>query len=255
MKPFDKVTRATQRKRLRRLGQVALGRYGIHEAKLRFLSDAGSVVFRVDTPSQRYALRIDPEAPDPQWLAMLQAEMAWLSALRRDTALAVPEPVASQDGASVQVVATEGLPEARLVTLLRWMPGRLIRNCPTPDVLAQMGAFMAHLHQHAEGFVLPAGVARPYTSWEKLRYWQDRENDTSRTLTAEQRDLCAAMSERLLPDIEQIGTDRDYGLIHADLTPHNCWVAPYGGSGSMGREKGWAILSLLGEVSAPASRA
>jgi Ser/Thr protein kinase RdoA (MazF antagonist) len=222
VKPFDKVTRATQRKRLRRLGQAALKRYGIQKAKLRFMSDTGSVVFRVDTPSQRYALRIDPEPPDPQWLEMLEAEMAWLSALRRDTALAVPEPVASKDGALAQVVAAEGVPEGRLVTLLRWMPGRLIGNRPTPDVLAQMGAFMAQLHHHAEGFVLPAGVMRAHTSWEKLRYWQDRENDTSGTLTAEQRDLCAAVSERLSAEIEQVGTDRDYGLIHADLHLHNC---------------------------------
>jgi Ser/Thr protein kinase RdoA (MazF antagonist) len=85
-----------------------------------------------------------------------------------------------------------------------------------------MGAFMAQLHHHAEHFALPDGITRSHTSWDKLAYWQDRRNDTSATLTAEQRDLCAMAAERLSAEIEQIGTDRDYGLIHADLHLHNC---------------------------------
>jgi Ser/Thr protein kinase RdoA (MazF antagonist) len=222
MKPFDKVTRATQRRRLRHLGEIALQRYGIEDARLRFVSDTANIVFRVDVPGQRYTLRIDPEPSDSRWLAMLEAEVVWLSALRRDTALAVPEPVATQDGALVHIVSADGVPGARLVTLLRWMPGRLIGRRATPGVLAQVGAFMAQLHRHTEQFALPDGATRPHTAWDKLTYWQDRRNDTSATLTAEQRDLCAVASERLLAEIRQVGTDRDYGLIHADLHLHNC---------------------------------
>jgi Ser/Thr protein kinase RdoA (MazF antagonist) len=222
MKPFDQVTRATQRERWRRLGESTLQRYGIENARLRFVSDTGNVVFRIDAAKQRYALRIDPEPADAELLAMVEAEMCWLSALRQDTALAVPDPVAAQDKTLVQVVSTEGVPGAHPATLLRWMPGKLVGDRPTPAMLAQMGAFMAHLHDHAEQFSFPGGITRPRTEWNKLAYWQDPQNDTSATLTAEQRDLCAAAAKRLLADIEQIGTDTDYGLIHADLHPHNC---------------------------------
>jgi Ser/Thr protein kinase RdoA (MazF antagonist) len=222
VKPFDTVTRATQRKRLRRLGEIALQRYGIDDARLRFISDTASFVFRVDAQDQRYALRVDPEPADERWLAMLKAEMAWLAALRRETRLAVPEPVAAQDGGLAQVVAADGVPGARLVSLLRWMPGRLIGDRPTPGILAQMGAFMAHLHHHAERFVFPDGATRPHTAWDKLAYWGDRRNDTSATLTAGQRGLCAAAAKRLQAEIAQLGRDRDYGLVHADLHLHNC---------------------------------
>ena len=222
MKPLAQVTRATQRNRWRRLGERALQRYGIEDTKLRFVSDTASIVFRVDAPGQRYVLRIDPEPADAEWLSMLQAELHWLSALRRDTALAVPEPMAARGGTSVQVVSVESIPDPHLVTLLRWMPGRLIGNHPTRKLMAQVGAFMAHLHRHAEHFVLPDGASRPHTAWDKLSYWQDPRNDTSATLAAQQRDLCAAASERLLTDIERIGTDSDYGLIHADLHLGNC---------------------------------
>jgi Ser/Thr protein kinase RdoA (MazF antagonist) len=222
MKPFDQVARATRINRWRRLGETTLHQYNIKDAKLRFVSDTAFVVFRVDTPSQRYVLRIDPELADDRWLPMLKAEICWLSALRRDTALAVPEPITAQDGTSVQVVSVEGIPGPHLVTLLRWMPGRLIGNHPTRKIMAQVGAFMAHLHCHAEHFVLPDGASRPHTEWGKLSYWQDPRNDTSATLTAQQRDLCATASERLLADIEQFGRDSDYGLIHADLHLGNC---------------------------------
>ena len=112
MKPFADLTRATQRKRLKRLGKVALQRFGIESARLRFISDTANIVFRVDGPDARYALRIDQESPDnKQWLIWSQAELLWLSALRRDTGLAVPEPVAALDGSLVQTVATAGIPE------------------------------------------------------------------------------------------------------------------------------------------------
>lgn len=45
---FDEVTRATQRKRLRQLAAMTLQRYGIEDAKLRFISDSANTVFRVD---------------------------------------------------------------------------------------------------------------------------------------------------------------------------------------------------------------
>jgi Ser/Thr protein kinase RdoA (MazF antagonist) len=199
-----------------------LRRYSIEEASLRFVSDTGNVVFRVDASDGRYALRIDPEPADAELLAMVQAEMCWLYALRQDTALAVPEPVATQDGILVQGCLADGIPGTHLVTLLRWMPGRIIGDRPTPSVLEQMGAFMARLHDHAETFALPDGVKRPHTDWGKLAYWADRQNDTSATLAYQERDLCARAAARLCADIQQIGTERDYGLIHADLHLHNC---------------------------------
>ncbi|MBN1582728.1 MAG: phosphotransferase [Anaerolineae bacterium] len=222
MKPFDQVTRLTQRKRWRRLGEIALRRYGIENARLRFVSDTGNVVFRVDTPEKRYALRIDPEPANAEFLVMVEAEMCWLAVLRQDTTLIVPEPVAAQDGTLVPVVSTAGVPGAHLVTLLRWMPGQLVGDRPAPATMEQMGAFMAHLHDHTEQFSFPDGITRPRTDWRKLAYWTDPQNDTSTTLTPKQRDLCAWAAKRLLADIEQIGTDRDYSLIHADLHPNNC---------------------------------
>lgn len=221
MKSFDEVTRDAQRERLKHLGEMALQRYGIENAKLTFICDKENTVFRIDTlDQQQYVLRIS----NPQMLMRLEVELLWLLALQTDTALSVPEPIPAQDGTLVQVIATEGIPETRCVTLLRWVPGQILDDQPTPNLLTQMGAFMAQLHNHTEQFALPDGITLPHTSWDKLRYWQDHQNNTSATLTTEQRNLCAVASQRLLAEIEQIGTGAGYGLIHADLHLRNCVV-------------------------------
>jgi Ser/Thr protein kinase RdoA (MazF antagonist) len=222
MKPFDQVTRLTQRKRWRRLGETALQRYGIEKAQLCFVSDTDNVVFRVHTPETRYALRIDPEPAHDKRLVIIEAEMCWLAALRQDTMLLVPGPVWTRDGALVPVVSARGVPGKHSVTLLEWLPGQLVGNCPTPAVLTKMGASMARLHNHSEQFSFPNGITRPRPRWHQLAYWLDPQNDTSATLTPRQRDLCALAAKRLLVDIDHIGTGQDYGLIHADLHPGNC---------------------------------
>jgi Ser/Thr protein kinase RdoA (MazF antagonist) len=221
MKAFGQVTRATQRTWLAQLAQAALRQYGIEHAKIRFIAESSSTVFRVDTPGQQYALRINSE-PLEQWMRWTEGELLWLMALRRDTALVVPEPIAAPDGTFVQRVSSKTMPEGRFVSLLRWIPGQRIGKHPAPDVARHIGAFMAQLHNHTEQFRLPEEVNRPHTFWDKLRCWQDQQNDTSATLTTEQRALCAIASEQLLSEINDIGTTEDYGLVHADMTLNNC---------------------------------
>jgi Ser/Thr protein kinase RdoA (MazF antagonist) len=218
----EQPARAVQRNRFKRLGEIALQRYGIEQAKLTFVSDTASVVFRVRVKNRVYALRIDPESPTSQLVTWLRAELLWLQAIRRDTDILVPAPVVAQDGALVSVVAMPGSTAAHPVSLLHWLPGALVGAGTTLDIAAQMGALMARLHDHTEQFHLPADADRSHTDWRKLAYWHDMQNNTSKTLTPEQREICAAASKRLLIEIDQIGTDRDYGLVHADMHPGNC---------------------------------
>jgi len=49
----------------------------------------------------------------------------WLSALRRETELAVPEPMPTLDGELFTLVASDAVPEPRVCVLFRWLPGRL----------------------------------------------------------------------------------------------------------------------------------
>ena len=199
-----------------------MSRYGIEASRLRFVTDTSNVVFRVDSATGRFTLRIDPEPPTDRRFAMHTEEMLWLAALRRDTTLAIPEGMAPEGGAAVQLVSTPAVPEGRLVTVLRWMPGTLVSSRPTRKVMAQMGACMAYLHCHAEKFSLPPGCVRSHLAWDALRSWPDRNPDTSCTLTPRQRDLCATVAGPLATEIGQLEPGNDYGLVHADIHPYNC---------------------------------
>lgn len=223
MKLLVKLSQAQKRRRFKKLAEVALQKYDIGKTNLKFVIDTSNVVFRVDTPTTPYVLRVNSESPTQRWQMMTKAELCWLAALRRDTDLAVPEPVTASDGEDVHVVATDAIPDGRIVTMLRWMEGELIGDEPTLDIVSQTGTFMAHLHRHADTFVFPEGITRAHTDWqEKLTYWHVQEDITSTSLSAEDIALCATASQKMLVDIAQIGTEQDYGLIHADLHFHNC---------------------------------
>lgn len=113
----------------------------------------------LSSKTQWYVLRI--HRPGNHSLALIRSELLWLSALRRDTDLVVPEPVPSKDGSLLTVVETEGVPQPRCCVLFRWIPGRFLNAGLSPLALGRMGTLMARLHQHAQQFTLPEGFVRP----------------------------------------------------------------------------------------------
>jgi Ser/Thr protein kinase RdoA (MazF antagonist) len=220
---FDQLPRTRKRTRLRKLAKTALPKFGIDRANLKLISDTTNFVFRVDTADSRYVIRVDPEQPDGDRASMHSEEQLWLTRLRKDTDLQVPTPLPAEDGTMVQLVSTPEIPEGRWVTLLHWMPGKLVGKRPSRKMMQQLGVFMSGLHQHTESFSLPSGSVRTHIDWStRLKFWQDSDNDTSGTLTRIQQELCAFTSEFLLGDILRIGCEDHYGLIHADLHPYNC---------------------------------
>jgi Ser/Thr protein kinase RdoA (MazF antagonist) len=88
------------------------------------------------------------------------SEAIWLTALHRDTDLAVPEPVPTADGSMLTVAETEGVPTPRTCVLFRWGAGRFLDAGLTPRHLERVGGFIARLHDHALRFSPPAGFAR-----------------------------------------------------------------------------------------------
>ena len=110
MKSFEELTRRGRVRRYRKLAQAALAEYGISDSRLLFIRDAGNVTFRVEPLDQaifkgenkRYyqnhcVFRI--HEPGYQTTEAITSELEWLCALRRDTNLAVPEPVRTLGGA------------------------------------------------------------------------------------------------------------------------------------------------------------
>jgi Ser/Thr protein kinase RdoA (MazF antagonist) len=159
MRAFATLSRRGQLGRLRRLGRAALAGYGLGTARLTPLRHEHNTTFRVDARGGPYVLRINRpavHAPD-----VITSEMAWLAALRRDTDLGVPEPIATREGSLVVVARDEGVPEARACVLLRRLEGRFVDRRLTPAHLRKVGVLTAQLQEHAGKWAPPQGFLRP----------------------------------------------------------------------------------------------
>jgi Ser/Thr protein kinase RdoA (MazF antagonist) len=159
----------------------------------------------------------------PEWPsgAALESELVWLAALRRDAGLAVPEPERALDGAWIASVPVAG-GEPRRCLLLREVEGRFYDRGLTPGRLRRVGALMARLHAHADGFAPPPGFTRPrWDAGPVFAPWLDPERAPPDVDTAT-RAIFRAGSERLAARVAGLAPQSGaYGLIHADLQQTN----------------------------------
>ena len=227
MQLFETLSFRGQLDRLRRLGEDALAEYPIQRARLVPLAHAENTTFRVDTPSgERYVLRIhrttgSPFHP-PRNMAEVWSEATWISALRRDTGLGVPEPVPTADGSLVTVVTSDGVPAPRVCVLFRWGPGRFLDAGLTASHLERVGGFIAQLHDHALGFVPPAGFER----WRIGDLSAEVTAYVARTVGEHSGSGAVSIVEIVMDLVQQarqeLGTEPEvFGLIHADLHQEN----------------------------------
>ena len=133
--------------------------FGVQDTGLTLLRHEANTTFRVETVAGRFLLRIN--RPNVHTHETIESEMAWLTALRRETDLGVPEPVRSRDGSFVVLVEDAGVPVPHACVLMRWLDGRFSDRRLTPAQLRRVGALEAHLHDHAESWAPPPGFQRP----------------------------------------------------------------------------------------------
>src|SRR6185437_12738121 len=91
---------------------------------------------------------------DSQSPAALRLQLRWLRAIRHDTDLVVPDPVADMNGDYVTPLRLDSSVQGSWCTLTRWVPGRRYfrRDGPSIETLRQVGRFMAQLHLHGIQF-------------------------------------------------------------------------------------------------------
>jgi Ser/Thr protein kinase RdoA (MazF antagonist) len=234
MKPYNELTRLGRLRRLRKLAGVALEEYGLTGANLTFTHSGGNVIFRVDAPGPvPDRIKHDPYVPNRYNLRMLATnhdegvlgELTWLSALRKEANLPVPEPVPTSSGELLCRITTPLVPAGKLVSLMRWVDGHHITKNLLPQHASAWGRLVARLHQFSVSWQPPEGFTRPEWDWEG-----QLGNGELCTPVAE---LVASMPERFQEPfkivsgevrevMESFGKSPDaYGLIHADMYLEN----------------------------------
>jgi Ser/Thr protein kinase RdoA (MazF antagonist) len=200
------------------VAEGALPRYGLGGAPLRLLTHRSNTLFAV---GDEYVLRIN--RPDPPPVARLRGELIWLDALRHDTDLIVPEPVATEDGEWLIPVDARGLPAPRLCVLLRRVEGRFLGGGLTPAHLRRVGALQAALHRHAATWTPPAAFDRRRWDWR----WMFDDLSVlgpsgAGLLSPEARAVWAATQARVAAEMAALeARGGEYGVIHADLQHTN----------------------------------
>jgi Ser/Thr protein kinase RdoA (MazF antagonist) len=233
LKTLDDLTYLSQLRKMRRVAQSALVVYGLAEAQLKFIARGENITYRVDVPNDsserpaygpyvdgRYLLRIHRSGY--QSAESLISELQWLSALRSEAGIAVPEPVPTLEGQLLALVTVPGVPGQQTCSLLRWVKGRLLRRGLRPAHYRALGQLMARMHQQSAVWQPPPGFTRRHWDWEGLF----GENAGFMLHAGEVWDLLPsafqpsfkAVAEEIKLVMDDLGKGvESYGLIHADL--------------------------------------
>lgn len=191
----------------------------------RLISHSENQTFQIDTPeSGSFILRV--HRTGYQSSPSIESELAWLAALRQDTSLAIPEPVAGRNSSLLQsFTSSRG---ERLAVLFRYLPG----SEPAPDsnlgdLFGTLGHYAATLHNHAARWQRPAGFQRQV--WEASTIlgadglWGDWR--TAPGVNAGNRSILDRLDAELWQRLAEYGTGPDrFGLIHADMRLGNVLI-------------------------------
>jgi Ser/Thr protein kinase RdoA (MazF antagonist) len=222
-------------RRATRLARAALEHYGLGDARLELLRNGFVQVFRVRSASRgEHVLRLygapqpaqEPTGPDPRLAVgaalrspgVLRSQLAWLSALRRDASLRVPEPVPTLGGELVGDVRVEGTPWRRRSALVGWVPGRHKWEDLSEEDARKLGSFVAGMHAHAERYEPPEGSTFPRWDWHwpfgpSAPLWAE-----GRSFYSESEMQVFETAARLVrEDLERLGDGPEvFGVVHRD---------------------------------------
>lgn len=246
MLAYSALTRRGKVARLRRLARSIVPDYSLAHPRLSFISHGFNTTFCLSAqgetphdPSEIYAphqylLRVHRHGFHGEvshTRAVVQSEMQWLAALRQDARLAVPDPLATNEGVYTTIGQAEGVPDVRVCSVLRWLKGRSFAKSPKPIHLYHVGALTAQLHNHAAEWTIPAGFVRPKWDWEalfgeKITFTTLPAPEVWAIVPASYRAVFEQAAAEMEQAMDRLGISAEtWGLIHADLHLDNMLFA------------------------------
>ncbi|MEO1819116.1 phosphotransferase [Pseudomonas sp.] len=185
------------------------------QGELRLLCRSENATFVIETPTQRYALRLHRGHYHDQ--QAIESELMWLDALRAAD-IQAPEALYDRQGERVQKLQLDG--EHRYAVIFHWMDGEMPTTDVSPEAFYQLGEITAQLHQHSRQWQAPAAFKRIIWNHETMvgpqGHWGDWRAASG--LPAEDHPLIEAALSQIQQSLVEYGQSPErYGLIHADL--------------------------------------
>lgn len=132
----------------------ALPLWGIeHTASLTLLNFTENATYAVESPSLAEKIIMRVSRTDYTSKESVMSELAWMSALRRDTDLSIPAPIPLRDGSFVGLVETPELGEVRCVVCFTFAKGRA--PVDSSDGNAEVGDLISAIEPIPDGITIP----------------------------------------------------------------------------------------------------
>ena len=148
-KPFGELTELGQARRLRPLALTALAEYDLEVFGLRLITNGWNGVFRVDTPSGPFVIRVTRPIPGADERSVA-SEVEFMSALAQGTDVAVPPVVRNRRGELVTIASAAGVPEPRECVVFGWIGGPDVADRRSAQTWGELGELMGTMHAFAE---------------------------------------------------------------------------------------------------------
>ena len=250
MKPWTSLSTRGQAARLKKLALRAMAQYGVETEGVSLIAHMNNATFRIEErdsarrAGDRYVLRVN--RPGFQDTSAIQAELAWLQALRRDEDLIVPEPVRALNGRPVVSAAHDGVPQARDCVLFRWIKGRFFGSKASVTSFRRAGELLGHIHRHGHSWQPPSGFARK-TIDHGLIMGEQPGIDPGRIrsmLSVRDLDTLDRAAAVVHETMASMGTGPDvFGLIHGDYHLRHFLLTRHGVAAIDFDECGWGLFA------------
>ena len=199
---------------------------GVEDGVATLINLSENHTFRIDRPDgARAILRV--HRPGYHAPEAIESELAWLSALSRDTGLPTVTPLPGRNGQLLQRLQT-GSGASCFAVLFAFEHGEIAETLDDlTGLFADLGRIAAICHRHAEQWSPPAAFQRPV--WDAAAIldpdglWGDWRKAPH--VEGEIRRMLDRLDNRLRRDLSAYGRESDrFGLIHADMRLANILV-------------------------------
>ena len=211
MKDYLELTVGGQFRRLRAAALDACRQFDIAIAEIKPLNHGENTTFRVtDTNGEKHVIRI--HRTGYQTFETIDSELTFLEALNAGTELNIPKPRHTPSGEHIVEVQAKGVEGSRYAVAFNWIDGRFVDERATDRHLRMTGKLTAALHTFADNWKVPDGFQR--RNWHDEFHLTNSENRLHEFVDPKPFSEAYRLMRK---QIKSYGTDKEFGIIHADL--------------------------------------